>query len=212
MKRVGTKAVVRAAKRRANLHWQLRTAAIEGQEAGCDAAIRAHVPFKGRWSLAAARKACVGRPRIAMKGTTRSGMPWRLAACLIALYEEVELLAPRRSTCTDGSIGDAAHQSRDSDHNPWVMDGNTGIVRAIDITHDPLNGCDAGRIVGALAQSRDSRIAYIIWNRRILSSTVRPWTWRPYNGPNPHTAHFHISVAQSKPLYDDRRAWAIAAG
>lgn len=32
---------------------------------------------------------------------------------------------------------------RDSDNNPWVKNGATGVVTAIDITHDPSKGCYA---------------------------------------------------------------------
>jgi hypothetical protein len=40
---------------------------------------------------------------------------------------------PERSKESDGSIGNAEHSARQSDHNPDQF----GIVRAIDITNDP---------------------------------------------------------------------------
>lgn len=43
--------------------------------------------------------------------------------------------------------------------------------------------------------------------RRILLTA--PWTWRPYKGKNPHTAHIHISVESRKSLYDDKRPWLL---
>lgn len=101
---------------------------------------------------------------------------WRVAKSLLALRSQVDARWPTRRTDSDGTIGDAAHQARDSDHNPWVKDGLTGVVTAIDITHDPASGCSAEMIVQALVQSRDPRIKYIIWNRRIISATVAPWT------------------------------------
>jgi hypothetical protein len=135
---------------------------------------------------------------------------WRAAESLLALLDQVDAQWPTRSKASDGTIGDAAHQSRDSDHNPWVRDGMTGVVTAIDITHDPVSGCDANGIVSALVSSRDLRIKYIIWNRRIINSSVSPWLWRTYRGANPHTAHFHLSVSSNKALYDDTRAWDIS--
>lgn len=136
-------------------------------------------------------------------------MAWRAAACLIHLRDQVNRLAPHRSVASDGTIGDDSHATRDSDHNPWVREGPIGIVTAIDITHDPAGGCDAAAIVDALVASRDPRIKYIIWNRRIINSRVQPWVWRAYNGANPHNRHLHLSVVPLKVLYDSPGPWRI---
>ena len=132
-------------------------------------------------------------------------MTWRVAGGLDVLLRELDAAAPKRSRVSDGSIGDAAHASGDSDHNPWVKDGATGVVTARDFTHDPAHGADMHGFSDALRASRDSRIKYIVWNRRIMSSTIAPWTWRPYLGSNPHTSHLHLSVQPSKYLYDSTR-------
>jgi hypothetical protein len=145
--------------------------------------------------------------RTAPLGTTS----WRAAKSLLTLRAQVDARWPGRRTDRDGTIGDAAHQARDSDHNPWVRDGLIGVVTAIDITHDPASGCDAEALVSALVISRDRRIKYIIWNRRIISATVSPWIWRAYTGRNPHTKHFHLSVSASKPLYDAQEPWALGS-
>lgn len=137
-------------------------------------------------------------------------MAWRIAKSLARLREQINGLAPSRSKASDGTIGDAEHASRNSDHNPWVKDGNTGVVTAIDFTHDPKNGCDAQKIVNALVKSQDKRIKYIIWNSQIISSSVSPWIWRPYAGKNPHNRHFHLSVKSDKALYDSTDKWEIA--
>lgn len=134
---------------------------------------------------------------------------WRVAKSLLALRAAVDARWPNRSKASDGTIGDAAHAARDSDHNPWVKDGSVGIVTALDITHDPQHGCDAQAIVDALVASRDRRIKYIIWNRGIISATVSSWVWRPYAGSNPHTKHLHVSVASNKALYDDQVLWSL---
>jgi hypothetical protein len=136
-------------------------------------------------------------------------MAWRTAQSLVRLREQINQKAPRRSKASDGTIGDAAHATRNSDHNPWVSDGAIGVVTALDITHDPGGGCDAEQIVQALINSRDARIKYIIWNRHIISSQVQPWVWRNYAGSNPHTRHFHLSVKSEKANYDSVVTWQI---
>jgi hypothetical protein len=136
-------------------------------------------------------------------------MSWRTAKCLIRLRDQINQKAPDRSKASDGTIGDVNHAKRLSDHNPWVQDDGLGIVTAIDITNDPAHGCDAEQIVQALVASRDSRIKYIIWNHQILNSQVQPWTWRAYNGTNPHTHHFHLSVKDSKAMYDSADPWQV---
>lgn len=136
-------------------------------------------------------------------------MAWRPAKSLIQLRDQINQLAPNRSKASDGIIGDARHASRDSDHNPWVRDGDVGVVTAMDITDDPDDSCDAEQIVQALVNSRDARIKYIIWNRRIISSQKQPWVWRDYSGRNPHKKHFHLSVKPDKAHYDSTEAWQV---
>ncbi|WP_217701032.1 hypothetical protein [Hymenobacter sp. CRA2] len=139
--------------------------------------------------------------------------PWRTAGSLLALLNQVNRRYPNRSKVSDGTIGDAAHQTTNSDHNPHVRDGSMGVVTALDITHDPARGCDAGRLAQALIASRDSRLKYVIWNRRIATAgpidVATAWTWRPYNGTNPHDHHVHISVQPNKTLYDAVTPWAM---
>jgi hypothetical protein len=83
----------------------------------------------------------------------------------------------------------------------------------MDITHDPPGGCDAGALANALLASRDPRIKYVIFSRRIASSqqqgAAAPFTWRPYGGSNPHTHHVHISVREQKTAYDATGPWTI---
>jgi len=138
---------------------------------------------------------------------------WRVARSLLALRRQVDARAPRRSKASDGTIGDAAHASRSSDHNPWVRDGAMGVVTAMDVTHDPANGCDAGALAESILASQDVRVKYVIWNRRIASSYetggVAAWIWRPYSGTNPHNKHVHISVLAEKAAFDSEAAWVI---
>lgn len=138
---------------------------------------------------------------------------WRPAKSLLVLRDQVNTLAPGRNKKSDGFIGDKAHQGRQSDHNPWVRDGGIGVVTAFDITHDPARGCNARDIAEAIRTSRDRRVKYIIWNRRIANSAAiggaAAWEWRHYTGKNPHTKHVHISVKADKPNYDSTERWGI---
>lgn len=122
-------------------------------------------------------------------------MSWTVAKSLDVLLAEVNKVAPGRSKVSDGSIGDAAHATRDSDHNPWL--NNT--VRARDFTDDPKHGFSAGELASYVAGLLGKHPAlgegaYVIWNRRIISASRLGEGWRPYTGSNPHTKHVHISV------------------
>lgn len=132
---------------------------------------------------------------------------WRVARSLDTLLGQFNAAFPRRSKASDGSIGDAAHASRSSDHNPWY---GPGIVTARDYTHDPANGMDIDKITDQLAASRDPRIKYIIANGYILDSRPgnNPWKWVTYRGSNAHRKHFHLSVMNS-PICDDTRLWNL---
>jgi peptidoglycan hydrolase-like protein with peptidoglycan-binding domain len=136
-------------------------------------------------------------------------MAWRVADSLIKLRDQVNERWPTRSKSHDGTIGDAAHASRSSDHNPWVQDAGQGVVTALDITHDPGDGVDTHALAEWLRNTRDSRVKYVISNRRIFSSQTNPWVWRPYSGSNPHIAHMHVSVLPQKAKYDSTAHWAL---
>lgn len=142
--------------------------------------------------------------------TTR---PWRLAESLKTLLKQVNDAYPGRNKASDGTIGDARHRTRPSDHNPHIIEGAFGVVSALDITHDPANGCDAGRMAHGLRDSHDARIKYIIWNRKIANASAigsaPAWAWRAYTGANPHNKHCHISVKRGKALFDDPRPWVL---
>lgn len=121
--------------------------------------------------------------------TAHQGRGWRLAPTLVAMEAEADRLAPNRSRVSDGSIGDADHAARDSDHNP-----ERGWVDALDLTHDPAGGFDAHGHARQVAARRDPRISYIISNRQIWNPLRG---WRRYTGSSPHTKHAHFSIANS---------------
>lgn len=148
---------------------------------------------------------------VAKQGTGPRG-PWRLAKSLIALEAQVDAKYPKRKKTSDGSIGDAKHAERSSDHNAWIKDTDgKWIVSAIDLTHDPANGFDAYKFADMLLKNKDPRIKYVISNRRIGSGAdgPQPWKWRPYNGENAHDKHTHVSVEENKLYYDDSTSWKL---
>lgn len=133
------------------------------------------------------------------------GSGWRLAPALIAAEAEADRIAPRRRRTSDGSIGDAAHRARPSDHNP-----SGGWVHALDLSHDPAGGFDAHAHARQIAARRDPRIKYLISNRQIWNPSVSPH-WRPYTGPNGHTSHVHISLRATDAARNDTSPWFGAA-
>lgn len=133
-------------------------------------------------------------------------MNWRVAKSLDQLLNEINTFAPNRSKASDGSIGDAAHASRGSDHNPYIKLGNVGIVRARDFTHDPARGFDSYAFARSLAKSGDPRIRYIISNGQIFNPSVSS-SWRTYSGANPHDHHAHVSVSENASLFDSTTDW-----
>lgn len=137
-------------------------------------------------------------------------MSWRLARALVALRADVNARWPNRDRKSDGTIGDAAHASRSSDHNPWVIIGGMGVVRALDIDVD---GIDAGWLFEQLRQAGargDRRLAgggYLILNRRITAPDFSGW--RVYTGSNPHTQHGHVSFSRNASGFDDPAPWTF---
>lgn len=108
-------------------------------------------------------------------------MTWRVSGNLVVIMADVRAhLGP----VTIGTIGDTAHQTEVSDHNP----DSRGIVCAIDVMF-PV-GPNATAIVDA-ARGR-SDLAYIIHNR-IIYSASRGWAAAVYTGSDPHINHVHLS-------------------
>lgn len=143
-------------------------------------------------------------------------MVWRLAECIRILRYEIDSLWPNRERTSDGTIGDAAHATRTSDHNPWIIDNKgVGVVRAFDITHDPGNGPDCNKLANHFAEMmriNDKRISYVIWDRKIMSLARVGEGWRSYTGSNPHDKHLHISVSTERHWYDSTESWDILKG
>ena len=104
---------------------------------------------------------------------------WRVAKSLETLRRQVNDMAPGRSTASDGTIGDQSHQIRNSDHNPNA----DNVVTAMDITHDPAHGVDAGAMAEMLRLSQDPRIKYIISNNASPRAKCSPGSGGPIPAP-----------------------------
>ena len=126
---------------------------------------------------------------------------WYACKAIVTLRDQVNKAYPNRSKISDGVVGDLAHRKRKSDHNP----DSDGAVRAIDLTHSPKQGFNSWSFADHLRAARDSRISYVISNRRIFSSSN--WAWRKYTGLNAHSGHVHISIKRGP--HNDARPWAM---
>jgi hypothetical protein len=138
---------------------------------------------------------------------------WRLARALDSLRAGVNAKWPNRDKRSDGTIGNAEHASRSSDHNPWVIVGGQGVVRAFDCDVD---GIDAGwlaeqlRLAGRAGDYRLTGGGYVIFNRRITASDFSGW--RNYTGSNAHTSHVHVSFSRNQAGFDDPAPWRFLGG
>lgn len=126
-------------------------------------------------------------------------MAWYLAPSLATGRAEVNKRWPNRDTKSDGTIGDAAHATRKSDHNPNERES----VNAWDMDKD---GVEVNTVISAFMKHPSAH--YVIWNKRIADADDG-WKWRTYTGDNPHTAHVHFSIRQSRTAEQDRRPWGI---
>ncbi len=137
---------------------------------------------------------------------------WRLANSVAKLRDRINALYPRRSKLSDGYIGDAAHATRNSDHNPWIKVAGVGVVRAGDFTAQGIDAAGIAEKVRKMGAAGDPRLTsggYVIFNKRITAPDFR--SWRVYNGSNPHTKHVHVSVSQNPSGFDSSAPWNLDA-
>ena len=151
----------------------------------------------------------------AFKGTTyqlmaatRKGEPvtWYLNPALTNFRNAVNAAYPNRDKASDGTIGDAAHQATNSDHNP----DPDGSVDAWDMDVNLNSGSDAAaieRLKEVFEAHESSR--YWIHNRQIASRSDG-WVRRYYDGPSAHTEHVHWNTREA---YENSTApWIIKEG
>lgn len=121
-----------------------------------------------------------------------------LAPSLARARTSINSRWPGRDKSSDGWIGDAAHQSRTSDHNP---DPPSMVVRALDIDKD---GVHVPTVLAAFLLHPEVR--YVIHGRRIFHVDAR---MKPvaYTGSNPHTGHIHCSIEHTKAAEASKADW-----
>lgn len=142
-------------------------------------------------------------------------MGWIKAAWIPPMFAAFNQIAPNRSKASDGTIGDTAHQSSASGHNPDDTPGSRAEredsdsiaeVRAADVT-TALNSATTMEMViqSILATPAErNRLIYIIFNRRIWRKS-NGWQKETYTGSDPHDTHAHLS---GDPASDaDAGAW-----
>lgn len=139
-------------------------------------------------------------------------MTWRVARSLNDLLAEVNAAAPNRAKGRDGTIGDQAHASRASRHNP----NGAGVVTARDVTNDavllPIHRI--ARVLISRPEWIPVDLDYVISDGQV-ASREKGWTWRKYTGADDHVLHAHFGVGRgpdSNPVgpYDDQSNWHIA--
>lgn len=131
---------------------------------------------------------------------------WRLANSISRLRSEVLAAYPGTTVWT---IGDQAHQSGWSDHNPNVC---CDVVCAADIKGD--GGLDLDDFVRHLITNPHPNLRYVIHKRKIYQRK-NGWKAETYTGPNAHADHVHASSGdgpdgRSTSNYDSTAPWGIA--
>jgi hypothetical protein len=145
---------------------------------------------------------------------------WILVPCLTKLRSEFNAIAPDRDKSSDGSIGDAAHQDSQSDHNDDEI-GNVPIrdadkiheVHALDVDVDlRVPGLSMEAVVQFLLKrcrsGAEKRLRYIIYNRRIWSASSG-WQQYAYRGKNPHDHHAHFSSSYDTAKEASTASWHL---
>lgn len=131
---------------------------------------------------------------------------WRLAKSIQRLKDEIE--SEHRGT-TFWTIGDEAHQSTWSDHNPSEC---CNVVCAGDIKGN--GGLNLPNFVNHLITNPHPNLRYVIYNRKIYQRK-NGWRTENYSGRNAHADHVHVSVGngpdgRSTSNYDSTASWGIA--
>ena len=119
-------------------------------------------------------------------------MSWRISKSLENLRDSINELYPERFKGTDGAI--SGYAGSKSSHNV----NSLGVVNAYDFSvGDYPNGITHHEAVELTNKIKDKLHliggeSNVIYNRQIADGYSQ--VWRPYNGPDPHTNHFHIAT------------------
>ena len=132
---------------------------------------------------------------------------WINTQASLSLLAEMDVAFPNREHgAMEGTIGDLAHASIASDHNPddtpGVRAGGSDADSTPEVHARDLNsvlsrpGWTLFRVFDLIraraAAGVEKRVQYMIIDRKITSRSWN-WTWRAYNGADPHIAHGHVS-------------------
>ena len=123
----------------------------------------------------------------------------RLVAGGVTLRNQINKRWPKRDKRSDGWIGDKAHVSRESDHNPDAR----GLVHALDIDKDldPKDPDAAQRLANQIVAYAASgipganRIKYVVFNDQIASGTYPTSMWKWRGSGYGHMHHIHVSFS-----------------
>jgi hypothetical protein len=123
----------------------------------------------------------------------------RLVAGGVTLRNQINKRWPKRDKRSDGWIGDKAHVSRESDHNPDAR----GLVHALDIDADldPKDPGAAQRLANQIVAYAASgipganRIKYVVFNDQIASGTYANSMWKWRGSGYGHMHHIHVSFS-----------------
>ena len=133
---------------------------------------------------------------------------WVVAPSLVTLHREIVARWPDRSTASDGTIGDAAHQGRGSAHNP----DRHGIVRARDWDSRDKSGRQIPGFAAAIVEAAKRHpAALLVIHNRTIWSRGHGWRPRPYRGASPHATHVHVSILNNVESHFPSRVLADAA-
>lgn len=161
----------------------------------------APLPGTGNCSLSAIRD-----PAVWATITGGAPMAWVEIPASKTLFAEFNTISPNRDKASDGRVGDLAHQSSVSDHNPDET-GNTGGQSDSDDTNEvhAADVDDSGPwpagwsmerfvqlILARCRSGAEKRLRYIIYERRIWRAS-NGWRQETYTGSNPHDKHAHFS-------------------
>mgnify|MGYP001591418517 CR=1 FL=1 len=147
---------------------------------------------------------------------------WTLVPCLATLRDEFDELAPHRDKASDGSVADARHVAGgNSDH---IGDEQAAALRrkdadkvnevhAVDVDVDLRRaGWTMRRAVDLIVDRHrrglDDRLQYVIYDGKIASRSWG-WTWRDYDGPNPHDKHAHFSSRYTSAAESNTKPWGL---
>lgn len=130
---------------------------------------------------------------------------WYKVKWIDPFFDALNRVFPNRTKGSDGTIGDAAHQTEVSGHNPDDTDGvraeredadTKPEVRAADATndlHDPAGRTMWDVVHAILAHPADrDRLIYMICNGKIWRKS-NSWREEVYTGSDLHWGHGHFS-------------------